>query len=228
MAKGKEIFTKIIDVVKKICYILFNLAYVGAFISYTVFSFYNKSNGQSIVWLPYVLIAVTLVYFISFIFILFGKEDDKEVKQDVKTYKSSLKIFKKLLKLSNLVMTVVMITNTVMYDRSWFSLGLAIANITLVIIQILSSLVKMLKKEKKRKIKEEKQELRQDLVNDIKNIVDEQPEEELVVNDSVLVQSANAKKVVKIVNNADKITKRVAQYSEDKKQVGKKKKKNSK
>lgn len=223
MAKEKGKISKIFSMMQKIGYILFNLVYVGAFIAYTVYSFYTKANGEAISWLPYVLIAVTLIYFVSFIAILFGKDDDKEVKQDVKTYKSSLKIFKKVLKLSNLVMTAVMVTNTVMFDKSWFSFGLAIANIVIAILQILSSCRKMLKKEKKRKIKAEKQELKDNLVTDIKGIVT--TENESVADGEIEVKSTNKDKVIRMVDNADRITKRVQQYNEDKKQVGKKKKK---
>ena len=204
---------------KKIFYVLFNLTYVGAFIAYTVYQFYNKN--QTITWLPYVLIAITLVYFISFLFVIFQK-DDEQAEREVKTYKKSLKIFKKLLKLSNLVMSAVMITNTVMFDPHTFSFALAVANIIIVILQILKSLKKMIKKEKKEKIKAEKKELKQGMVDDIKGMIEEDAVDE---SEPISKKEAMQKKVTTVTNNADKIAKRVVQYNSDKKSVGKKKKK---
>lgn len=202
---------------KKIGYVLFNLVYVGAFISYAVYQFYNKN--QTITWLPYVLIAITLVYFASFLFIIFQKDDDN-LEKDVKTYKKSLKIFKKLLKLSNLVMTAVMITNTVMFDPHTFSFALAVANIVIVILQIIKSLKKMVKKEKKEQKKAEQKELKQEMVSDIKVLVDG---EEQSTEPQTKKQIAE-NRIKNISNNADKIAERVVKYNSDKKETGKKKK----
>lgn len=189
---------------------------------------YNKN--QTVPWVPYVIIAMSVIYFICFVVtLLVGSK--REVKASVKNYKSSLKIFKKVLKLSNLALSVMMITNTVLYDNgSKFSLILAIVSVPVVILQIAKEIKKMIKRKKKMEIAEQKDDLKNDFKKDVKEIVSSsmaEPIEETSTQGKTKAEIMKCKikdadkKLTAITDSAQKIQ-RTKQYNDDKKQIGKK------
>ena len=217
--------TGVFKTLKRIGYIIFNLLYTAAFITYSAIKIYNKN--QTVPWVPYVIIAMSVIYFICFVVtLLVGSK--REVKASVKNYKSSLKIFKKVLKLSNLALSVMMITNTVLYDNgSKFSLILAIVSVPVVILQIAKEIKKMIKRKKKMEIAEQKDDLKKDVKEIVSSSMAE-PTEETSTQGKTKAEIMKGKikdadkKLTAITGSAQKIQQRTKQYNDDKKQIGKK------
>lgn len=146
------------QLLKKIWFVLFNMAYIIAYSVFTGLSLVNKN--QQVPWLPYVLGAFILMFLVLFIVtVVQGSKD--QVKSIKKDYKSSFKIIKKLLKLINLAMTITIVAGVAITSaKNMFELVLMCISIIYVVFQILMEVIKFFKRKKKEKKKAEKQALK--------------------------------------------------------------------
>lgn len=233
----KEEKASVAKTLVRLGYIVFNMLYVSAFVAYSAISIYSKN--QTVKWVPYVIIVMSVIYFVTFVVTLLAG-NKKEVKANVKNYKSSLKIFKKILKLSNLALSVMMITNTVLYDKdSLFSFVLAAVSLPFVVLQIITEIVKIVKRRKKLRLQQEKESLKNDYVSDVKEIAtatfnttneEEVKREKIVRNGKINTEEVKNRikeadqKINAVAGGVEKLQQRTKQYGDDKKNVGKKKK----
>lgn len=149
---------KMYQLIKKIWFIIFNVAYIVAYSVFTGISLLNK-NPQ-VPWLPYVLGAFILVFLGLFIATTV-QGSEEQVKSIKKDYKSSLKIIKRVLKLINLAMTITIVSSVALTSgENIFELVLMSISIVYVVFQIVMEIIKFIRRKKKEKKKAEKQAIK--------------------------------------------------------------------
>lgn len=152
-----------------ILFVVWNLLYIVAYSVFIVITM-SRKNAE-VEWLPYLLIAFTAAYFVAFVVMLILGRSKASIKASVKNYKSTFKIIKLCFKLFNLLLTISMVFNAVLNDRSLFSIILAAVSVPYVIWQIISAIRKMVKRSRKAKVADQKRDLRKGLIGDVKGIV---------------------------------------------------------
>ena len=228
---------------KKVWRVIFNLAYVIINIAYASLLFIYRA--PTVKWLPYLLLAVAALYLAAFVTIMCLK--NKNIKRlAVKNYRLAVKILKNLLLLSSVVLSVVMITNTVVYDPNSFSFAIAIISIVLSSTKIIVAIFSIVRVNSGLKYKEQNRVLKKALFNDLLEIIqtveqEEQIEEQQIAEQYYAESIHNSKSTIQnkgfieqiktiiasgiesIFDNAGRIMYRISEYSKEKKLIKHKK-----